>query len=42
MIWRWLWRTVALFLGRKAWAAWQRRRQQKAASTTSTPGPYPR
>ena len=41
MIWRWVWRTLALFLGRKAWAAWQRR-QQRGAGSSRTPGPPPR
>jgi hypothetical protein len=28
MVIRWLWRFVAMFLGRKAWEAYQRRKQQ--------------
>ncbi len=40
MIWRWVWRTVALFVGRKLWAAWQRRRHQgEPAYPTSTSAP---
>jgi hypothetical protein len=26
MLFRWVWRALALFLGKKAWAAYQRRR----------------
>ena len=31
MIWRWVWRGVVLFVGRKVWAAWLRRHQQRTA-----------
>jgi hypothetical protein len=34
MVWRWIWRAVAVFLGRKAWEAYQRRRA--GGQTTST------
>jgi hypothetical protein len=30
MILRWVWRTVALFLGRRLWTAYQRRRRGSA------------
>jgi hypothetical protein len=33
MIFRWIWRAVLMFLGRKAWDAYQRRR----GSATGTP-----
>jgi|GEM_PF-1850315 len=26
MLYRWIWRTLALALGRRLWTAWQRRR----------------
>jgi hypothetical protein len=35
MVYRWLFRFVALFLGRKAWEAFQRRRQEPAYSGTA-------
>jgi hypothetical protein len=31
MILRWVWRTLAIFLGRKAWEAYQRRRAPRHA-----------
>ncbi len=41
MIWRWVWRTVALFVGRRLWAAWQRRRHgDEPAYPASTSGPH--
>lgn len=39
MIWRWVWRTVALFVGRRLWAAYQRRRHQAAAHPARQPQP---
>ena len=39
MIWRWVWRTIGLFLARKLWDAWQRRRhpERSAAVTADRP-----
>lgn len=33
MIMRWIWRGVAMFLGRKAWEAFQRRRSSGGRSS---------
>ncbi len=35
MLLRWVWRTLALVLGKKAWAAYQRRRQADQRVTAS-------
>ncbi len=40
MIWRWLWRTLAFFVGRRLWEAWQRR--QNKEPTYRTPPRSPR
>lgn len=37
MIWRWVWRTVGLFLARKLWGAWQRRRHAGDPAYRVTP-----
>lgn len=33
MIMRWVWRALAVFLGRKAWEAYQRRRTPSTGDT---------
>lgn len=34
MIMRWIWRALAVFLGKKAWEAYQRRQGRPAASSS--------
>ena len=34
MFFKWLWKVVALFVGRKAWEAYQRRRRGRAPQPT--------
>jgi hypothetical protein len=38
MLIRWIWRTFALFLGRKAWDAYQRRQGQQRSSQPGNRG----
>jgi len=36
MLMRWIWRALAIFLGRKAWEAYQRRRGRQGSAASSS------
>lgn len=36
MLMRWIWRALAMFLGRKAWEAYQRRRSRHNSAAASS------
>jgi len=36
MLMRWIWRALAMFLGRKAWEAYQRRRARHGRAAASS------
>jgi len=38
MLMRWIWRGLAIFLGRKAWEAYQRRQAGSGGQVRRTPG----